>query len=59
MPHDIAAGNAGGTAITIILSDLSIKVETYAPYKSKTGKININPSIEHIAIIPTNLMPSS
>ena len=59
IPHDIAAGSAGGTAITIRLSDLSTNVEIDAYYFNSIGNIAIKPSTAIIAIIATNFIPSS
>lgn len=58
MPQLIAAGRAGGTAITIRLSDLSIKVDTLAPYINKIGKIAMKPTTAMSAMIATNFIPS-
>jgi hypothetical protein len=58
IPQLIAAGKAGGTAITIKLSDLSISVETEAPCINKIGKIAMKPTTAMSAIIATNFIPS-
>jgi hypothetical protein len=59
MPQLIAAGNAGGTAITIKLSDLSIKVLTSDLFIISIGQIAQKPSTAIMAIIATNFIPSS
>jgi hypothetical protein len=59
IPQLIAAGRAGGTAITIRLSDLSIKVRASSPLITKIGQIQINPRTAMLAIIATNFIPSS
>ena len=59
IPHDMAAGSAGGTAITMRFKERSISVETDASYRSKMGKIAIKPTTAMRAIIATNFMPSS
>jgi hypothetical protein len=59
MPQLIAAGSAGGTAITIRLSDLSMKVLTSDLFIMSIGQIAQKPSTAIIAIIATNFIPSS
>ena len=58
IPQLIAAGKAGGTAITTKFSDRSIKVDTDASYINKIGKIAMNPITAIKAIMATNFMPS-
>lgn len=58
IPQLIAAGNAGGTAITIKLRDLSIKVAGSDLFLIRDGIIAKNPTTAIKAIINTNFIPS-
>lgn len=59
IPQLIAAGRAGGTAITIKFNDRSIKVFGSAPLIIKTGIIQKKPKTAIHAKIATNFIPSS
>jgi hypothetical protein len=59
IPQLIAAGKAGGTAITIRFSDLSMKVLTSDLFIIKIGQIAQKPSTAIMAMIATNFIPSS
>jgi len=59
IPQLIAAGRAGGTAITIKFNDRSIKVRGSAPFMIKTGIMQKKPKTAMHAKIATNFMPSS
>jgi len=59
IPQLIAAGRAGGTAITIRFKDLSINVLTSSWFITKIGHIQQNPKTAILAIIATNFIPSS
>jgi len=58
IPHDIAAGRAGGTAITSKLRLLSINVTASTPRLINKGTSTRNPMKAHIAIKPTNFILS-
>jgi hypothetical protein len=58
IPQLIAAGRAGGTAITTKFSERSTRVDTEASYISKIGKIAMKPTTAIKAIMATNFMPS-
>jgi len=59
IPQLIAAGRAGGTAITIKFNDRSMKVRGSDPLITNTGQMQIKPKTAIHARIATNFMPSS
>jgi hypothetical protein len=58
IPQLIAAGNAGGTAITIRFKDLSIKVAGSDLFLIREGIIAKKPTTAIKAMIKTNFIPS-
>lgn len=57
-PTDIAAGKAGGTVMVIKSSDLSMSYCVSVPYAIRAGRVQANPKIPTIAIIPTKINES-